>query len=70
MAWVVAITTIISVELMIRKSWWAWLTGLLNQGVWLTYIIVESQWGLLPLNMFMVFQNARGLRAWLRSPPK
>ena len=67
MDWIVGITTVISVELMIRRKWYAWLVSLANQFVWLTYIIVAKQWGLLPLNLVMFVQNTRGLISWLRN---
>lgn len=66
MDWVVAFTTIICVELMIHRKWYAWLLALLNQGVWLTFIITREQYGLLPLNIMMVIQNTRGLITWWR----
>ncbi len=64
--WVVGFTTLLSVELMIRRKWYAWLAALGNQFVWLTYIIVASQYGLLPLNIILFVQNTRGLLAALR----
>ena len=65
--WVVGFTTLINVELMIRKKWYCWLTALLNQGVWFAYIYFEGQWGLLPLNLCLVVKNTRGLLAWTRN---
>lgn len=52
--------------MMIRRKWYAWLAGLCNQFVWLTFIIVKGQYGLLPLNILMFVQNTRGLIIWLR----
>ena len=67
MDWIVGFTTLISVELMIRRKWYAWVTAILNQFVWLTYIYYEDQWGLLPLNIALFIMNTRGLLAWLRT---
>ncbi len=46
---------------MIRRKWYAWVFALLNQGVWLAFIIIKVQYGLLPLNILMTIQNTRGL---------
>lgn len=67
MDWVVGFTTLVSVELMIRKKWYAWVTAILNQFVWLAFIYYEDQWGLLPLNLLLFIQNTRGLLAWLKT---
>ena len=64
--WVLGFTTLIGVELMIRQKWYAWVFSICNQFVWLTYIIVEQQYGLLPLNIALFFQNTRGLLKWSR----
>ncbi len=64
--WIVGVTTIAASELMVRKKWYAWLANLANQGIWLTYIYLNKEWGLLPLNFFLTFQAVRGLRLWLR----
>lgn len=61
---VVSVTTIISIEFMIRRKWYAWLLALLNQLVWFTYIMIAGQYGLLLLNVVLLVQNTRGLIAW------
>jgi hypothetical protein len=70
MDWVVGATTLICVELMIRRKWYAWCFSIGNQFVWLTYIVVAEQWGLLPLNLVLFVQNTRGLIAWRREHRK
>lgn len=66
MDWVVGFTTLIGVELMIRRKWYAWVFSIANQFVWLAYILVAKQYGLLPLNLVLFVQNTRGLIAWRR----
>lgn len=66
MDWVVCLTTIICVELQIHRKWYAWVFSLLNQFIWLAFIICKGQYGLLPLNVVMWVQNTRGLISWLR----
>lgn len=66
MSWFTSLTTIFSMELMIRRSRWAFPVGCLNQAVWLAYILAEQQWGLLPLNCVLWFQHIRGTVRWWR----
>lgn len=62
----ISLTTLVVTELLVRKSLWAWWASLANQGLWLGYIFYLGEWGLLPLNLAMIVQNIRGLRAWSR----
>lgn len=64
--WVVSLTTLCCMELMIRQKWYAWIAGLLNQFIWLVFIISNDKYGLLPLNILMFIQNTRGLLNWSR----
>jgi hypothetical protein len=61
-----AITTIVSMELMIRKSWLGWGVCLANQGFWVYYLCSTKQYGLLLLTAAMVIQAIRGICAWRR----
>lgn len=45
---------------------WAWLLGLVNQALWLAFIVVFEAWGLLPLNGFLVVTYTRNLVKWRR----
>lgn len=49
-----------------NRNYLAWLVGLLNQGLWLVFIVVFDAWGLLPLNVFMTITYARNLAKWRR----
>jgi len=68
MSWILAIITIICMELTIKKIWWAWVLTLLNQVFWFYYLTSTSQWGLLLLNAAMIVQAIRGIRAWRKGP--
>lgn len=47
-----------------NKSKHAWLVGLGNQALWLTWIIISSTWGLLPMNLALWFVYARNHFKW------
>ena len=66
MSWIISISTIICMELMIRKAWYAWVLTLFNQLLWVFYIYSTKQWGLLLLNAVMTVLAIRGLITWLR----
>lgn len=44
----------------------AWIAGLLNQALWLVFIVVFAAWGLLPLNVALVVTYGRNLAKWRR----
>lgn len=48
--------------------YWAWIVGLANQGLWLTFIVVFEAWGLLPLSVALVVTYTRNLVKWRRLP--
>lgn len=43
---------------------YAWIVGLLNQGAWFVFIVVFDAWGLLPLNVALVFTYGRNFLKW------
>lgn len=47
-----------------NKSKYAWAVGLGNQALWLTWIIISSTWGLLPMNLALWFVYARNHFKW------
>lgn len=53
-----------------NKSKYAWLVGLGNQALWLTWIIISSTWGLLPMNIALWFVYARNHFKWNKTNPK
>jgi len=42
----------------------AWLIGLLNQFLWLTWILFSSAWGLLPMNIALWIVYGRNYLKW------
>lgn len=46
----------------------AWLVGLLNQALWLVWILATGSWGFLPLNIALWIVYARNHFRWARSP--
>ena len=44
----------------------AWLIGLGNQLLWLTWIIVTASWGLLPMNVALWIVYGRNHLRWTR----
>ncbi len=51
--------------------WQGWLVGLVNQVLWLAFIVVFEAWGLLPLSAALVVVYSRNLWRWRRglTPP-
>lgn len=47
-----------------NKKSGAWLVGLLNQALWLTWIIVSATWGLLPMTAVMIIVYVRNYFKW------
>lgn len=47
-----------------RKKWTAWVWGLINQVLWLCFIIYTGTWGLMPLNIGLWALYIRNLQAW------
>ena len=48
--WLLSAITIYMTVLAGNKSRHAWAVGLLNQALWLHWIVTVSAWGLLPMN--------------------
>ena len=47
-----------------NKKAGAWLVGLLNQALWLTWIITSGTWGLLPMTGVMIIVYVRNYIKW------
>lgn len=56
--------TIYSMLLAGNKKRGAWLVGLVNQFLWLTWIILSSAWGLLPMNIALWIVYGRNYLKW------
>lgn len=64
MDWVVGITTLICIELNMRKVWWSFLLAIANQPIWTVFIVTSGEYGLLPLNIMMYIMNSRAAYKW------
>lgn len=64
--WLMSALTICVMWLAGNKSLWAWRISLVNQVVWLAWIIPTHTWGLLPLNIAMWITSSRNLVVWSR----
>ncbi len=42
----------------------AWIVGLTNQALWITFIVVFDAWGLLPLSLALIVVYSRNLIRW------
>ena len=48
MSWILSFTSMVMLFMMGRKVWWAPLLGIANQVLWIAYVYMTDQWGLLP----------------------
>lgn len=62
--WLLSAITIYMTLLAGNKHPNAWLVGLMNQALWLTWIISASAWGLLPMCAALTFMYARNHFKW------
>lgn len=63
MTWVLSAITITIIWLAGNNSVWAWRISLVNQCLWLAWIVHSKNWGLLPMNVAMFVVAGRKLRA-------
>ncbi len=56
--------TIYSMLLAGNKKRGAWVVGLINQVLWLVWIILSSAWGLLPMNIALWIVYGRNYIKW------
>lgn len=64
MPWLMSAITIYMTILAGNKSRWAWLIGLGNQALWLTWILMSESWGLIPMNLALWIVYARNHIKW------
>lgn len=62
--WVLSALTIWMTVLAGNKHPSAWLVGLVNQALWLAYIVVKNEPGLLPMNIALWVVYVRNHLAW------
>ena len=62
--WLLSAITIYMTLLAGNKHPKAWLWGLLNQALWLVWIVAMQAWGLIPLNLALWVLYARNHLKW------
>lgn len=62
--WLLSAITIYMNVLAGNKTRWAWLVGLLNQALWLFWIVLSQNWGLLPMNAALWIVYTRNHLRW------
>lgn len=60
----ISIVTIIYMQLLSRKIKLGLYIGLLAQALWLLYIIINNEWGLLLLNIALWYICITGIKNW------
>lgn len=64
MPWLMSAITIYMTVLAGNKSRYAWLVGLLNQALWLVWILTTGNYGFLPMNLALWIVYARNHIKW------
>ncbi len=62
--WLLSVITIWMTVLAGNKHPTAWLVGLVNQALWLGWIIAAGAWGLLPMNIALWIVYGRNHWKW------
>lgn len=68
MPWLLSGITIWMTVLAGNKTQWAWLVGLVNQGLWLIWILLSETWGLIPMNLALWIVYGRNHCKWMQEP--
>lgn len=62
--WLLSAITIYTMVLAGNKRRGAWIVGLVNQLLWLLWIVLAGAWGLLPMNVALWVVYARNYLKW------
>ncbi len=62
--WLLSAITIWMFLLAGNKKKYSWLVGLFNQFLWLIWIVVSANWGLLPMNIALWVVYSRNHFKW------
>lgn len=65
--WLLSAITIWMTLLAGNKHPKAWLVGLVNQALWLVWIVASGTWGMLPMNLALWFVYGRNHLKWAKS---
>lgn len=63
--WVLSVITIYMTVLAGNKTRWAWVIGLINQALWLIWIVASQSWGLIPMNAALWIVYTRNHMKWM-----
>lgn len=66
LTWIISAATIVQIYFAGNNVWWAWLITIGNQVLWLIFIVGTKSWGLIPLNIVMVFLGVRNCLKWFK----
>lgn len=66
MPWLLSAITIYMSVLAGNKTRWTWLIGIVNQALWLVWILASSSYGLLPMNFALWIVYGRNHLRWMR----
>jgi hypothetical protein len=65
--WIISITSCVMLWMMGNKSIFGPILGIINQGLWIFYVVWTGQWGLLlGVSLYTVI-HIRNLAKWKRS---
>ena len=67
MPWVMSVITIYMNVLAGNKSRHAWAIGLLNQALWLYWIVATENYGFLPMNLALWIVYGRNHLKWAKN---
>lgn len=62
--WILSAITIYMFILAGNKKKSAWIVGLVNQLLWLIWIIISENWGLVPMNIALWIVYSRNYLKW------
>lgn len=65
--WLLSAITIYMTVLAGNKTRWAWSVGLVNQLLWLVWIVTVGAWGLLPMNLALWIVYSRNHMKWMKA---
>ena len=67
MDWLIAGITILSMELIGRKHWAGWAVGMVNQPIWLWFVVYDKQmYGLAIIPVVLFWRYSVALVKWRR----
>jgi len=65
-AWILSATSALMLWQMGNKSIWGPRLGIVNQMLWIGYVVLTAQWGLMPGVVIYTILHIRNLLKWRR----